>query len=207
MSQFQIDGAKKARVPVAKEVDLGGGVTMVFVYIPTGTFMMGSPTTEDDLGSTETQHRVTLTKGFYLGVTEVTQAQWRAVTGREPWSSQLYAKAGDSISNLGDYAWYYDNAWGVGERYSHPMGRKKPNAWGLYDMHGNVDEWCADWYGEYPSGAVTDPRGPSSGPTRVLRGGSWAIKALGFCRSADRRRYTPGSRYYSLGCRAAVDLK
>jgi formylglycine-generating enzyme required for sulfatase activity len=84
-----------------------------------------------------------------------------------------------------------------------PVGHYKLNAWGLYDMHGNVWEWCADWYGDYPSGAVTDPTGPTSGSCRVGRGGGWVIYATR-CRSANRDSRGPGSRYYDLGFRLAL---
>jgi formylglycine-generating enzyme required for sulfatase activity len=86
-----------------------------------------------------------------------------------------------------------------------PVGGKIANEWGLFDMHGNVWEWCSDWYGEYPSGSVTDPLGPSSGDSRVLRGGSWYGTAAG-CRSANRGRGLPGSRNNFNGFRLAAAL-
>jgi formylglycine-generating enzyme required for sulfatase activity len=91
---------------------------------------------------------------------------------------------GDSDSELGDYAWCGINR----GRATHPVGGKKPNAWGLYDMHGNVGEWCQDWVKSYPSGSVTDPTGPSSGKYRVVRGGSW-VAVSKICRSAFRNGY------------------
>ncbi|MEA3417310.1 MAG: formylglycine-generating enzyme family protein, partial [Thermodesulfobacteriota bacterium] len=75
-----------------------------------------------------------------------------------------------------------------------------PNAWGLYDMHGNVWEWCQDRFGDYSSGSVTDPKGPSSGSGRVRRGGSWFNDA-GYCRSANRSYNSPGLHFFSLGFR------
>ena len=83
------------------------------------------------------------------------------------------------------------------------VGSFLPNAWGLYDMHGNVWEWCADWFGKYPCGSVTDLTGPSSGSYRVCRGGSWRNYARG-CRSACRGYDDPGYRYYFLGVRVAL---
>ena len=103
---------------------------------------------------------------------------------------------GDDESDFGEYGWYWENS----GRTTHPVGSKLPNAWGLYDMHGNVWEWCQDWYGDYPSGSVTDPSGATSSSRRVSRGGGWYITADD-CRSAVRGRSLPSLPFYRLGFR------
>jgi len=123
-----------------------------------------------------------------------TEAQWE-YAARSGGRQEEYAGT-SSESNLGDYAWYGANS---GSK-THSVGQKKPNGLGLYDMSGNVWEWVQDWYGNYPSGSVTDHEGPSSGSFRVYRGGSWSNDARN-CRSAARHSNDPGSRSVSLGFR------
>ena len=233
-------------------------IGMKFVYIPPGTFMMGSAISPSDAvkryGGEEKwykneypQHKVAISKPFYMQATEVTQAQWREIMGNNPssfkgddhpveevsWNDvkdfirRLNQKEGtnkyhlpteaqweygcragsktrfffgNSATSLGQYAWYSKNS---GSKI-HPVGGKKPNTWGLYDMHGNVWEWCQDWYGDYPTGHVTAPKGPSSGKYRVLRGGYWNNGARN-CRSAVRGRGGTGDCDY-VGFRVARDF-
>ena len=105
---------------------------------------------------------------------------------------------GDNESKLGEYAWYNSNS----SNTTHPVGQKKPNGWGLYDMHGNVWEWCQDWYGNYPEGSVTDPQGPATGSYRVIRGGYWSGAARG-CRS-EGRSYIGSGRNDGVGFRPVL---
>jgi formylglycine-generating enzyme required for sulfatase activity len=109
---------------------------------------------------------------------------------------------GSDETALDDAAWYEANS---GEQ-THPVASKKPNAWGLYDMLGNVWQWCGDWYGEYPHEATTDPHGSSNPRDRVMRGGSWN-DPMERCRSARRRYSAPDARYFAIGFRVALDAE
>jgi len=127
-----------------------------------------------------------------------TEAEWEYAC--RAGSSTAYC-FGDSASRLGDYAWYDDNSGGK----THPVGGKRLNGWGLYDMHGNVWEWCADWYGwdYYAQSPPADPKGPSHSGRRVLRGGSWLYYPR-FCRSAVRDRLAPTNTNLNDGFRVVV---
>jgi len=142
----------------------------------------------------------------WAGLELPTEAQWE-YAGRAGSSSAYYF--GNSSSDLGSYArlrsyaWYSENSGGK----TREVGQKRPNAWDLYDMYGNVWEWCEDWYkNSYSSGTQIDPKGPSSGKERVLRGGSWVSIDL-ICRSANRARVEPILRSNLVGFRVSRTLK
>jgi formylglycine-generating enzyme required for sulfatase activity len=215
---------------------------------------MGSPLSES--GSEKWEHPqtiVTITNGFWLGKTPVTQGQYQALMGNNPshytnagtaapveqvsWDDAMafcrkltqqeravgrlphgyaftlpteaqweYAcRAGTTgpryAENISAIAWYGDPAGST-----HPVGMKEPNAFGLYDMLGNVLEWCSDWLGDYPGGRVTDPVGPDAGFYRVTRGASWWSSSAD-CRAAGRLWESQGYPYSELlGFRVAVSL-
>ena len=124
--------------------------------------------------------------------------QYRLPTEAE-W--EYAARAGTKSPNtgpVGDVAWYNGNS----EGHSHPVGQKKPNAWGLYDMEGNVYEWTADWYFDFEEDPIADPKGPEMGISRVPRGGSWESTARGI-RTSNRNMAEPPDRNYNIGFRVA----
>jgi eukaryotic-like serine/threonine-protein kinase len=277
--QAKMDAVEEIADP--KTIDLGEGVKLELVWCPPGTFMMGSSMaerraavaaggkTEDYKG--ETQHKVTLTKGFWLGKYEVTNGEYQEflkssgykgkpdagkdylkhllpassmpkgaefpicwvswknavafckwLTDRETAAGRLpdgyayrlpteaeweYAARGGPKSkgftysgsnDAGKVAWYDQNS----DKKTHVVGQKEPNELGIYDMSGNVWEWCLDWYGDYPVGAATDPTG-AEGSNRVFRGGGWNYFARD-CRSADRCRGVPSFSSFYLGFRVAL---
>jgi formylglycine-generating enzyme required for sulfatase activity len=130
-----------------------------------------------------------------------TEAEWEyACRG---WTSTRFSYGDDpEYTNLTDYAWYWDNSGGM----THAVGQKLPNPWGLYDMHGNVWEWCQDWFGVYPGGIAVDPQGPATGSSRVGRGGF--VGGFGgdvpFCRSAGRGGIGPDGRGDTVGFRVLL---
>ena len=144
-------------------------------------------------------------QGFILKLNQVTHRTFRLPTEAE-WEyaagggnkSKKYSYSGGN--GVGEVAWFNNNS----DFTTHPVGQKEPNELGLFDMSGNVWEWCSDWYGPYPSDPQTDPAGPAEGSYRVLRGGSWNGVAQG-CRISNRIINFPATRYGYLGFRLAMD--
>ncbi len=231
-----------------------------FVRIDAGTFFMGSTKTAEELSaiygdrvfyfeSEQPRHEVTLSKAFWMGRYEVTQAQWNALMESNPsaypgddrpvdqvtWDEcQVFIERlnqlgegvfrlpteaeweyacragtdtefsyGDDLALLPDYCWFWDNS----GYQTHPVGLKLPNAWGLYDMHGNVFEWCQDWYDEtyYESSPELDPQGPEEGRYKVRRGGTYG-RVGSFCRSAFRFWNRPDYRTSTVGLRLVREM-
>ncbi|MCY2931224.1 MAG: formylglycine-generating enzyme family protein [Planctomycetota bacterium] len=135
-------------------------------------------------------------------VTLPTEAQWEYACRAGSKTAFHYGDDADN-AGLGDHAWYVENC----KDTTHPVGGKKPNAWGLYDMHGNVWEWCSDWESpSYAGAGATDPQGPDRGVSRILRGGGWSLAAK-YCRSAERVGCEPGQRSNIFGFRVVVESK
>ncbi len=245
-------GIEGARSGEAREL---GGVPMI--WCEPGEFLMGSPEEEEGRGEIETLHRVTLTSGFWIARTELTQAQWEEAMGTtirkmaklgtdnkglkgegpdfpmyylnwsdaqeyleklntshappEGWRWDLPTEAqweyacragtsGPHAGELDEMAWFEENS---GSK-TNPVGAKAANAWGVHDMHGNLWEWCRDWFGDdvYEDGQ-TDPQGADSGEYRVTRGGSWNFDGK-ICRSAYRGASSPDERGFIIGFRPAL---
>ncbi len=247
--EHQAAWARQLGVPV----EITNAVGMKLTFVPPGEFDMGSPDPDEyGLNYERPQHRVRITKPFYLGKYPVTQEQWQAMMGGNPskfqgannpvdkvsWNqsqvflTKLNAKTagqggkfvlpteaqweyacragtitkysfGNDEKQLGDYAWYNANS----QDSSHPVGEKKPNPWGLYDLHGNMCAWCQDWYeyNYYQISPMDDPTGAFGGATRVCRGGSWSY-AGSDCRSATRETVEPALEYTNQGLRVAMIL-
>jgi formylglycine-generating enzyme required for sulfatase activity len=131
-----------------------------------------------------------------------TEAQWE-YTCRAGSKTRFSYGHDNDYGNVGDHSWNIENSDGR----PHPVGQKKPNDWGLFDMHGNVWEWCSDWWQEsYTNAKDKDPQGPANGTSRVLRGGCWRSPPSS-CRSAVRSGCSPGDRFNNLGFRVSVDSK
>ena len=267
-------------VPEGGWTDVHKTTKLVMRRIPAGTFTMGSPSDEPGRNSGETQHEVTISKPFYMGVFEVTQKQWELATGSNPANCKGDARPVECVSyekirgdnggaewplgglhsvdsgsflnalrmktmkaglafdlpteaqweyacragtatslNSGKYVtgpkcgnmaevgrFLYDRDDGKGGYSQHTKaGSYLPNAWGLYDMHGNVWEWCLDWSGDYGEGGATDPAGAAAGTKRVLRGGGWGSIAQA-CRSASRSDAVPSAAYADMGFRLAAPV-
>lgn len=228
-------------------------IGMEFVFVTPGTFLMGSPEEDYNRDIDETQHRVTLTRAFFIQTSEVTQKQWKQIMGTNP-SKYVYcgekcpvetiswndAKAFISKLNIKektngyrlpteaeweyacragtDTLFYFGNSlYSSQANYngSHPLpgdprGRNlnrtvpvksyPPNKLGIHDMHGNVYEWCEDWYAEYPRGHSIDPTGPPTGISKVCRGGGLSSYARR-CRSANRTKHLPSYWNFYIGLR------
>jgi len=130
-----------------------------------------------------------------------TEAQWEYACRAGTTTQYSFGNDEDS---LGDYAWFFLTSGG----WTQPVGEQEPNAWGLYDMHGNTWEWCADWWGAgyYKQSPPTDPTGPALGKSRVLRGGSFGMDGWGDCRCASRYDFPPTDRRINHGFRVAGTL-
>jgi len=223
-------------------VDIGKGVSLELLIVPAGKFTMGSPISEPGRTNNELEHEVTISKSFFLGKYEVTQAQWEAIMDDNPSSEggaklpvtdvsyedcqkfikKLNEKTSGGFRLPTEAEWEYacragtKTSYAVGERFGKDqanfldskigkpvfVGSYKSNAFGFHDMHGNVDEWCNDWYGPYAKEPILNPKGPPEGKYRVLRGGAFNFDAS-YQRSAIRNFIRPTDRDHNLGFRIA----
>jgi len=271
----QGSGVSELSNVVVVEMPESPGEVAGCVYVPAGQFDMGSPATELGRDQDESLHRVSLTRGFYLGRHEVSQLEYAEVMDQRPshhrgdskpveqvsffdavaycnarslrdgltpsyaidgqdvvWNPDAdgwrlpteaeweyacragseTALAGGPLTVLGCDLGYFIGQFGLycgndlegeGNTGPFPLGQFRHNAWGFQDMHGNVSEWCWDWYvADLGTEDVVDPTGPSSGAVRVLRGGAWTGQAQ-HCRSASRTYLTPGNANWAVGFRVA----
>jgi formylglycine-generating enzyme required for sulfatase activity len=248
----------------AGEVRSNNSLHTKLVWIPPGELMMGSPKNEKDHGYNESQVKVRITKGFWLGQHEVTQAEWDRVMQTAPWrvrdlvqdgegddypaanvswddaikfcealtteehragrlprdwvytlpteaqweyacraGSTTRFSFGDDESELPEYAWFEKNTTDIREKYAHAVGQKKPNPWGLYDMHGNVSEWCRDAYRQQLPGGDDPELSSREKSDRVVRGGRWGGPDWG-CRSAARMLKVQNDQELYIGFRLAA---
>jgi len=239
-----------------KTQSITNSIGMTFVPIENGTFIMGSQVKEKNRFNNEDQHKVTISKYFYLQTTEVTQAQWTRVLGKDSnhindcgsdcpvvnvtWNDAIkFIRKLNRIEKTNRYRLPTEAEWEYACRASTntpyyfgncimsiqanfdasgtnsncptssnrgrviQVGSLKKNRWGLYDMHGNVWEWCNDWYGPYQKSNINNPKGPTSGRFRILRGGAWNSKDSSL-RSAIRFKMRPDAGTNSTGFRIAM---
>ncbi|MBR1808211.1 MAG: SUMF1/EgtB/PvdO family nonheme iron enzyme [Paludibacteraceae bacterium] len=254
-----VRGGGVNRQPVNQDfVETAWDINMKMIWVEGGDFLMGCTSEQGSCYDDEKNVRRVTVDGFYIGMLEVTQAQWEKVIGTSIYQQRNKANSSYSIYGAGaDYPMYYVSweeamefcrllsnktgktytlpteaqweyaarggkkadgtqyagsnmvdvvAWYTGNsgQTTHPCGTKRANALGIYDMSGNVWEWCKDWYGSsYPSYDTNNPTGPSSGSSRVLRGGSWNNNAGG-CRVANRNSGSRGYRGNGLGFRVVL---
>jgi formylglycine-generating enzyme required for sulfatase activity len=224
--KYRVEYSLKNDLPLMYINEMG----MKFSLVPAGTFLVGSPFSEANRQKKETPHLVTITKAYYIGVTEITQSEWLQVLVENPSKflgnnhpvdqvsfekalefAQAYSMKGSvryrlpteaeweiacragaptlfgGNGNIDEMGWYCLNS----ESKTHAVATKKPNQFGIYDMHGNVWEWTSDTSSEYPDGNLIDPKATKAvSGNHVKRGGSYLTSAS-VCRSAYRHLYVP----------------
>ena len=239
ISSIVTSTAQNIQTPIYKTFELTNDVTIKMIWVKPGSYIMGSPLSEvGRIAQREKQHKVTITKGYWLAETEFTQEQWTKIIHYNPsknngknlpvehvshndiqqflfkinrkdgkfrlpteaeWEYACRANTnGTYAGDLEEMTWHIGNS----GRKSHPVALKKPNAWGFYDMHGNILEKCSDWLQEDNTKMIIDPKGPKTGIYKVERGGQFTGRTR-HTRSADRQRSLPTSRDFYVGFRLA----